>query len=493
MLNIKRSRQCHPAHEVFTPEETSAGGRVGAVLWRKWPRHPFPRRLGAKCPAFSLDTRALGAPRTGGRRSGDRGRGHRQTLIEPPRLTGTGVENGRRLALYEAVRFHLKLAHLARQRLFPRWQTEGAWRALRYETLSDPPVASPREFVEIRPVLSGICGSDLGVLYGKSSPYLAPFTGFPAVLGHEVIGRVADSDAEWPRNTLVAVNPTLSCRARGLSPCRACEGGLDDLCERRADPGLGPGMMLGYHGTLPGGWSTRMWVPKHQMHPVPDRVPLKRAALTEPLAIVLAALQDVDWASVQSVWVVGAGTIGLLTTAALAQAGRGPVTVIARHAHQGQLARQFGASAVVGEQDSDALAATRGPAVAPPQWNAPPYFPWGPDLVIDTVGTPKSYTVALTSTRPGGQVLVLGGLGTVHVDLTPLWTRHLTIRGAWGYGHPAGSAITAALERMEDDALPLEQLVTHIFSLQDYKAAVDAFSSRPRQALKVLFAPNGPV
>jgi Zn-dependent alcohol dehydrogenase len=96
--------------------------------------------------------------------------------------------------------------------------------------------------------LAGVCGSDLALLFGKNSPRLSPFFSFPAVLGHEILGEVD--------GVRVAVNPTTSCRERGLSPCDACVRGHDNLCANAAEGPLAAGL-IGYNRDLPGGWGRR--------------------------------------------------------------------------------------------------------------------------------------------------------------------------------------------------------------------------------------------
>src|SRR5436309_14720146 len=75
-------------------------------------------------------------------------------------------------------------------------------------------------WVRLRPLLSGICGSDLGMLTGRSSPYLTPVVSTPFVPGHEVVAEVLDGNL--PKGTRVVVDPVLSCIPRGVSPCRRC-------------------------------------------------------------------------------------------------------------------------------------------------------------------------------------------------------------------------------------------------------------------------------
>ena len=75
-----------------------------------------------------------------------------------------------------------------------------------------------RALVLVRVRACGICGSDLSTVTYSLSPALEPFSSFPAVLGHEVLARVAEVGSDVDRVRIgqrVNVDPTLSCTVRG--------------------------------------------------------------------------------------------------------------------------------------------------------------------------------------------------------------------------------------------------------------------------------------
>ena len=74
---------------------------------------------------------------------------------------------------------------------FPRIVT-GWGSQIRFTSLVPPVLPSP-SWIRIRPILSGICGSDLGVLTGENSPYLSAYASFPFVPGHEIVGKVIET------------------------------------------------------------------------------------------------------------------------------------------------------------------------------------------------------------------------------------------------------------------------------------------------------------
>jgi len=96
----------------------------------------------------------------------------------------------------------------------PRW-TGGwlPWLGLSEYTLGELP--GP-DWVRLRPLLSGICGSDLSLLTGRSSAVLAPFNSFPAILGHEVVAVVEEAGAAAGVTVgqRVVLDPIISCAAR---------------------------------------------------------------------------------------------------------------------------------------------------------------------------------------------------------------------------------------------------------------------------------------
>ncbi|NMP23354.1 zinc-dependent alcohol dehydrogenase [Sulfobacillus harzensis] len=373
--------------------------------------------------------------------------------------------------------YRINWGRIAWQRAWPRMA--GHFSALRFEPVHEPELL-PSRWVTLRPRMSGICGSDIALLRGQSSPYFRPLTSFPAVLGHEILAETADG-------TRVAVMPTLSCAARRLPPCAHCAVGRGDDCLRRTDPGLGPGLMLGYHSRLPGGWGERMWAPEEQLLVIPESMPDERAVLTEPGAIVLSGLRRLNWAAVRDVLVIGVGTLGLIATAMISELyPAATITVRAKHHYQARLAREMGAHR---RGDREAIEHVTGtPLPTLPGYR--PHYLRGFDAVVVAVGDGRALADALTWVNPGGQVLLLGGVARTVLDLTPAWARHVTVMGSYGYGDSGVDMSRTVLSLFSVMRQPLESLVTHQFTLGEHKKALNQVLVQRDKVVKAVFRPT---
>ncbi len=341
---------------------------------------------------------------------------------------------------------------------------------LRLREIPEP--EPPAGWEKGRVLLSGICGSDLSLLLGKSSPRLSPFFSFPAVLGHEIVAEVGGVPA--------AINPLLTCRERGLPLCWACAQGEEALCQNVAEGALAPGM-LGYHRHLPGGWGERIVVHPARAYPLPAHVPTERGLLAEPLAVVLRGLRISSAPKHSPLLVLGAGTLGLLTVAALRLLGQGAeIHVVARHKLQAQMAQEFGAKAVHASpwEASKVVGAKTYPAVL-----GPPASRGGFPFVVDAAGTEASMDQALWLAQEGGTVLLLGAPALARLDLSPLWFRGLRVLGTYTY---SDQDFRNAVELLRE-APGLEKLVTHVFPLSDYRRALHTVLAR--RGIKVAFRP----
>src|SRR5215210_2864640 len=99
---------------------------------------------------------------------------------------------------------------------------------LRLMTIDEPRVDRPG-WARLRSRLSGICGSDLGALSGRTSLYFSAVVSMPFVPGHEVVAELVDDCEDLPAGTRVVVDPVLTCAARGVDPCEACRRAADGL------------------------------------------------------------------------------------------------------------------------------------------------------------------------------------------------------------------------------------------------------------------------
>lgn len=345
-----------------------------------------------------------------------------------------------------------------------------------------PPAA---DWTRVRVLLSGICGSDLGLLTGRNSPYLSALVSMPFTPGHEVVGVTVDDLPELPRGSRVVLDPVLGCRPRDVPPCRACAGGGHNRCDRIAAGQVSPGLQTGFCADTGGGWSRMLVAHRSQLHPVPDRLDTEQALLVEPLACAIHTVRRVAIADGASVVVVGAGTVGLLTLLALREHTRaGPVYVIAKHPHQRDRAAQLGATEVLAaDRATRALRRATGGFLSRPD-RGPEFLLGGADVAFDCTGG-SGLDITLRVVRAGGTVL-LSGMPNAAVDLAPLWFRELELVGGYASG---GRDFPDALELA--GAPPLRDYVDAVYPLSRWRDAIGHATAAGRLGtVKVAFDPT---
>jgi threonine dehydrogenase-like Zn-dependent dehydrogenase len=335
----------------------------------------------------------------------------------------------------------------------------------------DPPELPGPGWVRVRPRLAGICGSDLATIDGTSSRWFEPIVSFPFTPGHEVVGDLDD-------DRRVIVVPVLSCVARAIDPvCSACAAGRINHCERLAHGILEPGLQCGFCESTGGGWSTLMLAHESQLVSVPDDLSDEAAVLVEPTACAVHAAAQVED---DRIAVIGAGTVGLLTIAALRSARPDAlILATARHPHQRALAGELGADHVVEGDELDRAVRSRTGTMRLESGQ----LTGGIDAVVDCVGSAESLTQALRIAAPGSTIHVVGMPSTTTLDLTPLWHREVSLRGAYAYDR-ADFDRAIDLVRSRD----LGRLLSATYPLSRYEDAIGhAAAAGRRGAVKIAF------
>ncbi len=345
-----------------------------------------------------------------------------------------------------------------------------------------------RDWVRVAPTLSGICGSDLAAIGGHASLYLDPLTSYPFVPGHEVVGTLDDGSR-------VVIEPALGCKVRGIEPpCPRCAEGRPGLCYNVTEGPIEVGLQTGYCADTGGGWGEVLVAHPSQLHPVPPSLSDQAAVLIEPFACCVHAALRGGVTKDDIVVVVGAGTIGLLTVAAI-RLFTPPkrLIAVAKHPTQRELAQKLGADQVVNPADvfqrvRFATGARRLDGVDRS------LLLGGADITFECVGRAGSLNDAVRFTREGGTVVAVGMPGEEKVDWAAIWQRELTVMGAYAYGaepkRKGRRTFELALEAAPN--MHLEQLTGPLFGLGEYRDAIAyAMSAGRLGAVKVAFDLRG--
>lgn len=392
----------------------------------------------------------------------------------------------------------LDAAHVIPTKILGRF-----WRGAYFSSIAPLQVQNlPRQplpaanWVRVRNVLAGICGSDLHLIFVDGDFDIAPAAipghsrSYP---GHEVVGEVIEVGDEVTTlhvGDRVVLKNGPNCVTAGIQPlCRSCAAGNFNLCERGNLPGPQP---------FGGGWSEEMLLHEQQLFRVPTDINDMQAVLLEPSAVAVhAVLRHLPQAG-DHVLIIGAGTIGLLILQVIRTlAPAVEVSVLARHAFQVEQAARLGAQ-IIYPQDSykEVQRITGGQLYQGMLGNQ--MLLGGYDAIYDTIGSKRTTHDSLRWARAGATVVMVGvSLHRMrHIDLTPIWYQEINLIGTLAQGMetwPPGtderaSTFDITAELIQQKRLSPEKLITHSFALSDYRNALLAATRKGNnRAIKVVF------
>jgi threonine dehydrogenase-like Zn-dependent dehydrogenase len=366
---------------------------------------------------------------------------------------------------------------------------------VQYRKVPEPRLPGP-DWAKVKVRYGGICASDVGIIRLTESPALSPFGSERFTIGHENVGTLAEVGEEvkgFIVGDRVVADPVLACAPRGIDPpCRACQEGQFPRCENITEGNLSPGVQIGACADTGGSWGLYFVAHRSQLFHVPEDVSDENAILVDAFCSALHPVirnlpRDEDTALI-----IGAGTIGICTLAALRSLdSRARVIVLAKYPFQGELARRYGADEVIywdkGGKYYTAIADLVDGKLFQPMLGKPVMI-GGADVTYDCIGSEVSIRDALWLTRAGGTIVQIGLGSTGKIDWTPLWFKELTMVGTVcssteEYQGQRIRCYQLALDFMVQGKVDLAPLLTHTFRLDDYRRALAMNMDKSRHRL----------
>lgn len=367
----------------------------------------------------------------------------------------------------------------------------------------EPELRGPR-WLKLRTVLSGFCGSDLGLIMLHDSPTTQPFASFPFTIGHENCAVVEEAGSEvegFREGQRVALNPTLGCVVRGIDPpCGPCSRGFQSVCENFAEGDLEPGMFTGFCSDTGGGWSKFFVAHESQLFDVPDSFTDEQVMMLEPICSSLYPVLRGVPKDGDEVLVIGCGVIGLGVIASIRALGIDcRITAIEPVQMNARKAREKGADELIDpgvDSIYDRAVQITGAKLYKPMLQKS-ICTGGFDRIFDCVGSTKTINESFRVAAGEATVVIIGIQIPGRVDWAPVWMKGLKIIGNLGhgsaeYGGKKLHCFEIAIDLVKNGRIDLTDLITHRFTLDEYRKAIEVnMNKASHKAFKTLFDLSG--
>ena len=318
----------------------------------------------------------------------------------------------------------------------------------------EEPVPAADE-VLVRMEYVGFCGSDLNTYMGRN-----PMVKLPVIPGHEigaVVEKVGESVPDIIRPGMtVTVNPYTNC-----GKCPSCRNGRVNACQFNETLGV----------QRNGAMREKMVLPWTKIIPA-EGIDVRTCALIEPMSVGFHAVSRAEVTDLDTVMVIGCGMVGL--GAVVRSALRG-ASVIAADIDDEKLAlaRQMGAAHTVNTMTEDVHAKLQEITAG-----------MGPDVVIEAVGNPHTYRMAVDEVAFTGRVICIGYANSeVSFQTKYFVQKELDIRGS---RNALPADFRAVIKYMQKGECPVDRLVSMTVSPEDAESAMTRWSEAPGKVFRIL-------
>lgn len=307
----------------------------------------------------------------------------------------------------------------------------------------------------LRVRMVGMCGSDLSTFAGRN-----PLVSYPRTPGHEIAATIeevgAEVPAEFAEGMAVTVVPYTSCGV-----CASCRRGRTNACRNNQTLGVQR------HGAL----TEYLRVPWQKLKTAPG-LPLRTLSMVEPLTVGTHAVQRGRVEAGDAVLVLGCGMVGLGAIAAAAFRGA-RVTAMDQDAAKLDLARRAGA-----EHGLDARTAHAGNLIERLHGGE------GPDVVIEAVGSPQTFRMAVECVAFTGRVVYIGYTKEPVTYESRLFVqKELDIVGS---RNATAADFDEVIAMLQAGAFPVDDVVSLTVPLEEAGAALERWAHEPAAMRKIL-------
>jgi L-iditol 2-dehydrogenase len=332
--------------------------------------------------------------------------------------------------------------------------------------ITDMPVPSPGPGeVLVRVEACGICGSDVHGLDGSTGRRIPPI-----VMGHEAAGTVesvGEGVTRFAKGDRVTFDSTVYC-----GNCPYCKAGQINLCDNREVIGVSEGNYRRH-----GAFAEYVVIPDRIMYPLPDNFPFEEAAMLEAVSVAMHGVKVSPITGGETVLVIGAGMIGLLTLQAAKAAGCARAFISDVDDTRLSLARQIGADEVLhcsgAELLSEIKRLTNGRGV---------------DVVLEAVGLNQTVGSAIDCARKAGTVTLIGNVSPeVTLPLQKVVVKQLKLQGSCA----SSGEYPEAIELIAAGKIKVKPLITAVASLEEGPRWFDRLHSREPNLMKIILSPRG--
>ena len=319
--------------------------------------------------------------------------------------------------------------------------------------IADPQMGDDEVLLKMKYV--GFCGSDLSTFRGGN-----PMVKMPVVPGHEVGAEIVSVGKNVPEGLkpgmTVTVNPYTNC-----GKCASCRNGRVNACQHNETLGVQRWGAMREYLVLP--WEKV--IPAGLLTP-------RTCALVEPMSVGFHAVSRAQVTDIDVVMVIGCGMVGMGAVVRSAQRG---ATVVAVDIDDDKLilARQMGASYTINSKTEDIharlLEMTSG---------------FGPDVVIEAVGSAPTYQMAVDEVAFTGRVICIGYAKTeVSFQTKYFVQKELDIRGS---RNAQPSDFRAVIHYLERGTCPVDQLISRVVKPEEAFEAMQQWDVSPGKVFRIL-------